>query len=303
MAYTVTNCLGVLKELFFPTEPKYKELTFTQETYAKLMCYIHLIGDYEITGFGRVVDNKIIDVKILRQTVKSATVDCDVDAMNEFLMAIPKDQIGQWILDWHSHVNMGVFASGTDSSNYEQQWKARLNNQFPLIIVNKSQQIYSKCYISPSRQTDLKIKVETEGLTKDRLIEIYNECTNDIETQCSKNQVTYQQTTWYQGNNYYNKYYKNDDYDDYDQSYSYTGTKVDLTNNKKKGLAKVVNIKNTQNKENLDSSKEDNDDVCWSCGQFLWSALEYDRGICDDCWELMPLEDRRQWLEAIRECK
>ena len=87
------------------------------------------------------------------------------------------------------------------------------------------------------------------------------------------------------------------------ERYSYTGTKVDLTNNKKKGLAKVVNIKNTQNKEDLDSSKEDNDDVCWSCGQFLWSAQEYDRGICDDCWELMPLEDRSQWLEAIRENK
>jgi len=224
MAYTVTNCLGVLKELFFPTEPKYKELTFTQEAYAKLMCYIHLIGDYEITGFGRVVDNKIVDVKILRQTVKSATVDCDVDAMNEFLMAIPKDQIGQWILDWHSHVEMGVFASGTDSDNYEEQWKARLNKQYPLIIVNKKQQVYARCYISPSRQTEMNIFIEQEGLTKDRLIEIYNECAADIETFCQKYEkptTTYQQKSML-GYNYNNRYYGGyDDYDNWDKGSNY----------------------------------------------------------------------------------
>lgn len=296
MAYTVTNCLGILKELFFPTEPKYKELTFTQEAYAKLMCYIHLIGDYEITGFGRVVDNKIVDVKILRQTVKSATVDCDVDAMNEFLMAIPKDQIGQWILDWHSHVNMSVFASGTDSNNYEEQWKARLNKQYPLIIVNKSQQVYSRCYISPSRQTEMKIFIEQEGLTKDRLIEIYNECAADIETFCEKYEKPKTYTTHTSngqtsmlGYSYNNKYYSGyDDYDDWDKGSNY----IESTKKKEQ---------KTQEEEektlvNSDSSNE----YCVSCGHYLLSAEEYDRGVCDECWEMMPFEDRESYLKDLR---
>lgn len=298
MAYTVTNCLGVLKELFFPTEPEYKELTFTQEAWAKLMCYINLIGEYEITGFGRVVDKKIVDIKILKQKVKSATVDCDVDAMQEFLMSIPKSQIGQWVLDWHSHVNMAVFASGTDSSNYEQQWKARLNSQYPLIIVNKSQQIYSKCYISPSRASDLKIYIETEGLTQDRLIEIYNECVQDIETLCSKDEPK----CWYNGGNYYNRYYQYDD-EDYESNYISNKNKIDISNTKKKGLASLTNKQEETNKEDSDSSRKDDDDMCWSCGQYLVTATEYDRGICDDCWELMPYEDRFDWLNAIKQNK
>ena len=37
MAYEVTECLKMIKEMFFPTEPIYKELTFTREAYAKLI--------------------------------------------------------------------------------------------------------------------------------------------------------------------------------------------------------------------------------------------------------------------------
>ena len=299
MSYNITNCLGVIKEMFFPTPPKYTELTFTQEAYAKLMCYIHLIGDYEITGFGRVVDNKIVDIAILEQTVKSAKVDCDTEAMMKFLMSIPEEETGQWVLDWHSHVDMAVFASGTDASNYEEQWKARLHEQFPLIIVNKSQQIYSKCYISPSKATNLTIKIETQGLDKDRLIEIYNECAVNVQNLCKKQEykITNNYQTSYLGEDYYQRYYHDDDSDGW---YKNTNSNfIDLTNHKKKGLAQKK--EEAEEKEASEAIDTDVDDYCCSCKSYLLSAEEYDRHICDDCWDLMPIEERLAWLQEIKE--
>ena len=288
MSYNITNCLGVIKEMFFPTAPKYTELTFTAEAYAKLMCYIHLIGEYEITGFGRIVDNKIVDIAILKQTVKSAKVDCDVDAMLEFLTSIPEDQEGQWVLDWHSHVNMGVFESGTDSDNYEEQWEARLHEQYPVMIVNKKQQIYSKCYINPSRKTDIKVFVEKEGLSNDRLVEIYNECAVNVQTLCKKEEWKQQNTQTYYNNGFgfHSNYYN--DYDGWEN-----GETVYMSNYKKK------QEETEKEEQNADSYIDDN--FCSSCGQYLVSPEEYDRCICDDCWELMPFEDREQWLKALRQ--
>lgn len=257
--YKVEECFEYLKELFFPTQPIYKELQFTQKAYAKLMCYINLIGDYEITGFGRVVDNQVVDVKILKQEVKSATVDCDVDAMNEFLMAIPAEQTGQWVLDWHSHVDMAASPSGTDKNNYEEQWEARLKNQFPYLIINKKQQYYARCYINKGRETEIKISLAQEGLTQEELQELYAECKADIEKYCTKFEyVTYT-------NNYYG------------------------WNNKKKEEEKEV-IRST-----------DVDDYCFSCGHYLRNSDEYDRHLCNRCWNKMSASEQRQWMYAVVE--
>ena len=290
MAYKVTECIDFIKELFFPTEPEYKELTFTREAYAKLMCYINLIGDYEITGFGRVVDNKVVDVKILEQEVKKTTVDCDIDAMNEFLINIPKDQIGQWVLDWHSHVDMGVFASGTDSSNYEEQYKARLNHQFPYLIINKKQNVYCMCYITPSREKEIKVYIEQEGITKDKLEEIYNECKEDIENLCTKQE---EKLTTY---NTYNKNYYKQDYDEYDW---YGTTYNSYTNNKKKDYRTCTRNTNTTEDDRKVITSTDYEDFCYGCGAYLVGTEEWDRHLCDDCWEQMSSIDQQQWMQAV----
>lgn len=288
MAYTTTECLGLVEEMFFPTQPKWEQLTFTREAWAKLMCYIHLIGEYEITGFGRVVDNRIIDIKILKQEVKKAEVDCDTDAMQEFLMNIPREEMGQWVLDWHSHVDMGVFASGTDTTNYKEQWKARMYNQYPYLIVNKKQQCHCQCYISPSREEEIKLYIENEGLTKDRLTEIYNECKADVEENCTKYVYTYNKNT-YQNNNY-NRYYG--------FGYNYYDKDDD---------DEVVDIKKKETEDKTDTSQEriitssnNYEEFCWGCGEYLVGAEEYDRHVCDDCWERMTPSEQQDWLLAYK---
>lgn len=320
MSYEVTECFEKINDLFFPTIPKFTQLEFSAEAWAKIVCYINLIGDYEITGFGRVVDNKVIDIKILKQTVKQSTVDCDLDSMVKFLMEIPSDQRGQWILDWHSHVNMGVFASGTDTTNYKDQWEARLKEQYPYLIINKSLETYCQCYHSPSRSTNIKLSIEDlKSVSKDRLVEIYNQCKADIEALCEK--YTYTRSTYTTSTYNWNKK-KDEDEDDYDNyyngggywqngsyysSYNYSQQKLPTTHHGGTCATKKNDIDASakKNVELLDerdlavATDEDyKDEFCCSCNTYLNSAIEYDRGLCDDCWEAMSEFERACWKEG-----
>ena len=298
-----SECWYLLKEMFFPVKPQWEKLTFTQEAWMKLMCYINLIGEFEITGFGRVVDNRIVDVKILKQTVKASTVDCNLDSMQKFLMSIPKEETGQWILDWHSHVNMAVFASGTDSANYIEQYKARMRTQYPLMIVNKKQEYYAKCYISPGRQTDLEIAIETGDVTEERLAEIYEECKKDIEELCEKYTYTTVETknkTTYPYSNYnWGSWYDQDDDDNY--KWQNNSNYIDLQNCKKKGLAKKQENYYGEQLNLVDDNTEVEDDIkCVSCSLELTTDEELERGICEDCWEQMTPSERTAWILNLK---
>ena len=228
-----TDCLDDLLELIYPTEPEYTSMVITPLAWCKILCYINLIGDLEITGFGRcTVENKqltVHDIKILRQEVKSASVDCDLDSMNEFLLSIPKEERGQWILDWHSHVNMGTFYSGTDTTNYESQWEARLKHQYPVMVVNKKQDITCGCYCNPNKIVSMSYTVMPikGSLTKEQITEIYGQCYNEVAELCSKAKVTYSYTSGYKdyrNGNYpftgtSSWYDRINDYEDYDSGY------------------------------------------------------------------------------------
>lgn len=294
--FETAQCWDSIYELVFPTQPKWTSLTFDYKAWLKMQCYINLVGDYEITGFGRVVDDKIVDVKILKQEVKSATVDCDVDSMLEFMRSIPKDQIGQWILDWHSHVKMSVFASGTDTDNYKAQFEARCGNQFPLMIVNQNSEVYSKVYISPSKQAPLVIKVEKSPITKEELLELYEGCKKDVEELCSKKTYTYTKA------DYYDSY-------DWGKYYGYNAKaeseKLPTNNHGKCGCKKKDqdsdDIITTANNDSVNSSiikKIDDDDYCISCHTYLVDNEEFDRGICSDCWEKMSYLEKYQYLSS-----
>lgn len=310
-----------LIDTLFPAEPMYKELSFTRYAWTKMLTYAHLIGKYEITGFGRVIDNQVVDVKILRQKVKEATVDCDVDAMMDFLMNIPPDQHGQWTLDWHSHVDMGAFASGTDTANYKEQFTARLKKQFPYIIINKRQECYCKCYVNPTTSTDIKVTIEPSSLTKDEFLGIYNECKEDIENLCSKTSYIYTGKTsvkGYYGNyNYYSDDADDDEYASYYSSYFGAGTKKsDVTKLSTTHHGESCTKKNAdddyaeevvKDMQELDErayqqaldfkNNADLDDFCESCGVYLKTAMEYDRGLCDDCWSKLTPDEKVEWCK------
>ena len=295
--FETAQCWDSIYELVFPTQPKWTSLTFDYKAWLKMQCYINLVGDYEITGFGRVVDDRVVDVKILKQEVKSATVDCDVDSMLEFMRSIPKDQIGQWILDWHSHVKMSVFASGTDTDNYKAQFEARCSSQFPLMIINQMGEVYSKVYISPSKQTPLTIKVEKSPITREELLALYESCKKDVEELCSKKTYTYTKADYYS------------DYD-WGKYYGYNATKVEsgklpTTSHGQCGCKKKDqnsdDIIDTVDNDSINSSiikKIDTDDYCISCQTYLIDNDEYDRGLCNDCWEKMTYQEKYQYLSS-----
>ena len=262
--YGVTECLFDILEKIYPTPPKIKELKLSQKARLKLWCYINLVGEYEITGFGKIEDGVITDVRILKQKVKSTTVDCNQDAMNEFLLSIPAEERGLWILDWHSHVNMNTFYSGTDTNNYEEQWKARLKEQYPIMVVNKRDEYTINQYVNPNRMGDIKLEREDITLSKEEIEEIYNQCKEDVETLCSREE--YYITADNNGQWYKPK-------ETYTIKDKYWGKNKE---EKKRQLSMIDN--------------------CISCGCEL-SYGEIERGICDDCWEQMTWYDRNSWIE------
>lgn len=276
-----SDCFDLLKEFFFPTKPQFTKLQFTYPAWTKLQCYINLVGGFEVTGFGRIVDGKIVDVKILKQTIKTAEVDCDIDSMVEFMRSIPKEQLGQWILDWHSHVNMGVFKSGTDTANYKAQWEARLQKQFPIMIVNKKQEVLCENYINPSRQTEIEVSIDEPNLTVEEFESIYRQCEEDVSTLCKKELVIKSDTL-----TRWQRWYDNDaQSQDYDWSRYYnTGS--------------TWNIPRYNQPPSKQEEKNQLDDFCQSCKTYLTDADEYDRGICDDCWEKMTYTEQIEYLRS-----
>lgn len=181
--YNVTECFDIIKGL--AQYPKYTKLIFDAKAYLKLMCYIHLIGDYEIGGFGRIQDSKVIDIKILRQQVRPATVDSDEIAIAEFMRSVPPQELSEWELDWHSHVNMSTYPSNTDWGNYASMQELRMGQQYPILVINKTEAYTCKNYINAYRTPDIKVDVETAHFSEDELLEIYSQCKKDIQELCT----------------------------------------------------------------------------------------------------------------------
>lgn len=75
---------------------------------------------------------------------------------------------------------------------------SKTKNQFPYLIINKKQNYYARCYINNGRETEIKLSLTQNGLTKEKLQEIYEECKNDIELFCTKREyVTYTNNNYY----------------------------------------------------------------------------------------------------------
>lgn len=186
--YPVHECFNVLKGMF--TSPTYKELTFTSEAWAQMNALINLVGEYEINGFGRIqsINGKdyITELKILKQEVKAAYVKATEDAVMDFIRETPEDQRAEWVLDWHSHVNMSTGPSGTDWNNYEDMLSARMGNQFPFMIVNKRGEVTCMQYISENRQETIKVFIDQTPIPESRLLEIYNTAKTEVENKCTK---------------------------------------------------------------------------------------------------------------------
>ena len=247
----ITECLNVIKNLF--AEPKYEELQITMQAWIKLMCFVHLVGDKEITGLGKIENGVITDFKIPTQVVDNSTANATNEAMFELLKEIPVEEINNWELDWHSHATFDVFISTTDEKNYELMAKAKGHKQFPILVVNKEGDVCLKNFIHEGKVPDIKLTLLKEELSNDVMEGIYAECKKLVEERVLV-EVPKPKTTnlksW--GSNY-------------------------ITKNLKKTKENIINA------DYKITKKEKNKFFCKECGCELITADEIDEGVCEDC--------------------
>ena len=171
-----------------------ERLEFSPKAWLKINAYINLIGDLEITGLGKVekIEGKdiITDIIILKQIVDSIKCECEATAIPNFLNTLPIEERQLWILDWHSHVDMAVTPSLTDTNNYRTMFAIRLNNIFPVMIINKQQNIYCANYYGNDYYKNIPVSYSL-GVTEEEIKTIYKECQKDIEEKVQERQVFY----------------------------------------------------------------------------------------------------------------
>lgn len=242
-AFKVTECLQVIKNLF--AKPKYTKLNITMQAWIKLMCYINLVGSDEITGLGRIKDGTIVDFKIPNQVVTGTTADASDEDMLALLREIPVEEIEEWELDWHSHVDMEAFISGTDEANYELMSMAKGGKQFPLLVVNKRGEVCFKNFIHAGKCPDIELTLLKDELSDETIEGIYADCKEDVLAKVSKPKPKIKKET---KPSWYGEYLKKQNI----------------------GSSKLF-------------KKQEYHPTCSVCGVELVSQDEINAGLCDDC--------------------
>lgn len=141
------------------------EIFIEPEVYYKIM---HMIWecDTEVNGLARVerVGNRyhINDVAVLKQYVSGGYAEHDTDALLDFMLEQGEDA-PNWVCQWHSHVNMGVFWSSQDEEAVAAMGDTA---EWTISIVFNKKQDY-KCRIDlfkpiPVKEIDCKLTVNDE---------------------------------------------------------------------------------------------------------------------------------------------
>ena len=256
-AFKPRECLRTIQNLF--ASPKYTELKIGMRAYIKLMCYCHLAGEQEITGFGRIKNGEIIDLKIPYQTVTGTTAEASDEDIMDFMRELPIDEIPEWELDWHSHCDMQAFISSTDEDNYELMSMAKGGKQFPILVVNKKGEVCCKNFIHAGKVPTIAFKLEKSELSNKEIQNIYELCKAEVIERVSMKPIVKQvnNNTWYKPTYSQSKF-------NYGGNYGYS---------------------KKQNADFDDGTTEEYYGFykCQSCGTRLITAEEMDNGLCDDC--------------------
>lgn len=177
-----TNCYKKIMAKW--EKPEVTEISISSEAYLKLLFIINLVGDHEVSGFGKLVDNRIVDWYIPKQVLGTLTADIDEEAMFEMCRDIPSKELKYYTVDFHSHNTVGTTPSSTDKESYELQAESRNYKQFIAMIVNKSESIWCKNVIQGNKFTDVKVTIEPYDIPEDKAKEIFDECVAIVERNC-----------------------------------------------------------------------------------------------------------------------
>lgn len=129
----------------------------------------------EISGLGKVelIDEvlTVTDVEIFDQTVSGAHSTIRPEDLAKFQDNIVKNggSMKQWCFWWHSHANMGVFFSKTDTDTIES------STEFPWLVslvVNKKGEskarldVYTPLHLFTELDIEIEVEKEDDGITK-----------------------------------------------------------------------------------------------------------------------------------------
>ena len=138
----------------------------------------------------------IKDILVYPQTVTSSTVDMDVEKYAQWVMdgvMAGDERFDNIRCQMHSHVNMGVFASGTDTQHQEEILAQLGDDDFYIFMIwNKSLNVYMRVFdmqknvLFETADCEWAVLDETIGLSK-----FMDE---------AKKLVVEQKTTYYNGN-------------------------------------------------------------------------------------------------------
>ena len=138
--------------------------------YQKVMHWVNK-SDFEVSGLGKIVVDpernviKVIDAILLKQENTHSTTDLDAQAICKAMFQL-KDTPGDLRWWWHSHVNMGVFWSGTDEATMKE---LGMGGWFSATVFNQKYE-YLSAYIQaePIRLIDADVTTRvTTDLPKD----------------------------------------------------------------------------------------------------------------------------------------
>lgn len=98
------------------------KLIIDEQVYKKVMHWVNKAGNKEISGLGNIkIENgnfKVISAILLPQKNGAATTDIEPEAVCKAMYDLRNSE-GELKWWWHSHVDMGVFWSGTDHSTIQ----------------------------------------------------------------------------------------------------------------------------------------------------------------------------------------
>ena len=177
-------------------------IVFTKEAEDKIKTLVRLCST-EIGWHGTVEHTPgtntytIVDILLFPQTITGTTVNSIDDLYGPWLMDLDDDTFNTLRFHGHSHVNMGVFASGTDT-NHQETLIESIRDYYIFMITNKKSDVlmflYDKANNVLYEHADLNILYavdETEDWAKENMEQYLEKPAPVVTTITSKSKDGY----------------------------------------------------------------------------------------------------------------
>ena len=146
-------------------------LRLDEEVYKKIMYWVNK-SDFEVSGLGKITFDpetntlKVIDAVLIEQENGSVSTEMSAAAIGKAMFLL-KDAPGDLRFWWHSHVNMPVFWSGTDTSTIKQ---LAMGGWFVSTVFNKRREMKTAF----SQSSPIRCIVDDVPTTIDTAVEAAN---------------------------------------------------------------------------------------------------------------------------------